>query len=89
MKTNKQIQTSILTPSTIYAVQILIGSGDKRRWEWAPPLYGMDVTTEIIGGHFLGSLELARSEAERNRENRRPETVRIIQYVLTKWSEHY
>lgn len=75
------------TPFNIYGVQILIRKGGHEEWVWGAPLYGLDTSTNIVGGHFLGSLELAKSEAERHRETHKQ--VRIVQYVLTKWSEHY
>jgi len=80
--------TSDETPSTLYGVQILIrGRGEKeKKWVWGSPLYGLDTSTNIVGGNFLGSLELAKSEAEAHR--RIYKHVRIVQYVLTKWSEY-
>ena len=79
--------TSDETPSTLYGVQVLIrGNGEEKKWVWGSPLYGLDTATNIVGGNFLGSLELAKSEAEAHRRIYRQ--VRIVQYVLTKWSEH-
>jgi len=81
--------TSDETPHTIYGVQVLIRGKEEneKKWVWGSPLYGLDTSTNMVGGHFLGSLELAKSEAEKHRKIYKQ--VRIVQYVLTMWSEHY
>lgn len=76
-------------PAALYGVQILVRDRDGRKWVWGAPLYGLDTTTNVVGGHFVGSFEIARQLATKQTEYRKPGTVRIVRYELTEWEELY
>jgi hypothetical protein len=62
----------------LWTVQILTSEG----WVWGPPVYGMDVITEIVGGHFVGSLDNALLWLEEIAPTRAPGTTRIMRVVM-------
>jgi hypothetical protein len=62
----------------LFAVQVYGPKG----WKYGPPLYGLDVVTGIVGGHFTGSKELADEEMDRliTKGYLAPENVRIVKF---------
>lgn len=62
----------------LWTVQILTDDG----WQWGPPLYGLDTITEIVAGHFAGSLDNALNHLEDASRYRRPGTTRIMRVVM-------
>jgi hypothetical protein len=67
----------------LWTVQILTDDG----WVWGPPVAGMDIITEIVGGYFVGSLDNALQWLEDLAVGptgmyRKPGTTRIMRVVM-------
>lgn len=45
----------------LYAVQVLTKDG----WTYGPRLYGMDISTGLVGPYFVGNRKLAEEQMEK------------------------
>lgn len=72
-------------PKLLYGVQVLIEEDGVKQWCWGSPMYGLDTTTNLIGQHLVGSMELAIDEVKRHMKIRKPGTVRLVKYALISY----
>lgn len=69
-----------LKNTELYVVQIKGPNG----WEFGPRLYGLDMTTGLVGSEAVGTQELAQQVVEDWRGDSVTPPMRIVKYVVDR-----